>query len=193
MIVQIEDYFGDTIGAVMVTENDIETGELKVLGTTGDISIADIDFDDIFDTNEEKVRIQMELKHLTVDKPKSICRTGNEVGFYHENDRVKNLMQELKSYEALLESFEKGDYYNCHILIFNYFGHIDYGDEFGYFKSHEEICYILSQNLCAQLTEGHSDSFTNFVGRQIAKIKWNLENDCGIKNIDECFNKGELP
>ena len=74
MIVHIEDYFGDTIGAVTVTENDMETGELKVLETTGDISIADIDFDDFFDTNEERIRIQMELKHLTVDKPKSICK-----------------------------------------------------------------------------------------------------------------------
>lgn len=123
----------------------------------------------------------------------SICRTGNEVGFYHEDERVKNLMQELKSYEALLKSFRVGDYYNCHILIFNYFGHIDYGNEFGYFKSHEEICYILSQNLCAQLTEGHSDSFTNFIERQIAKIKWNLKNDCGVKDINKCFSKGELP
>ena len=45
MIIHIEDYFGDTIGAVRVTENDMETGELKVLETIGYISIADIDFD----------------------------------------------------------------------------------------------------------------------------------------------------
>ena len=193
MIIEIEDYNGEQIGAIEVTENSIETGQLEVLDTIGDVSIADIDFDDIFDTNSEKLRIGLELENLTIDKPRGAHRTQNVVGFYHKNERVKKLMQELKSYERLLESFNEEDYYNCSVLIYNYFGHINYANEFGYCKTHEEICYILNTNLCAQLTEGHKDSFTSFVERQIMKIKWNLNNIYNIEDIDECFKEGELP
>ena len=190
MIVEIEDYNGNTIGAIRATENNTN-GEVEVIEYEGDISIADIDFDDIFDTNEEQIKVQMDLQHLTIKKPIGVHRTGNVVGFHHKNKHVKGLMQELKSYEHLLESFNKEDYYNCSVLIYNYFGHIDYAYEFGYVKTHDEICYILNTNLCAELTNGHKTPFTNFVKRQIAKIKYNLENDYGIEDIDECFKQGE--
>lgn len=189
MIIEIENE-EKTIGAIRATENNMN-GEVEVIECEGDISIADIDFDDIFDTNEEKIRIQMDLEYPTINKSIGVHRTGNVVGFYHKNDHVKGLMQELKSYEHLLNSFNKEDYYNCSVLIYNYFGHIDYAYEFGYVKTHDEICYILNTNLCAQLTNGHKTPFTNFVERQIAKIKWNLENDYGIKDINECFKQGE--
>ena len=58
MIIEIEDYMGNTIGATQVHEpeniNDITIEKCK-----GDISIADVDVDTIFDTNELKLRIQM--------------------------------------------------------------------------------------------------------------------------------------
>ena len=57
MIIEIEDYFGNTIGAVQITKNN---NEVNIGACDGDISIADIDVDDIFNTGEEKVRIQLE-------------------------------------------------------------------------------------------------------------------------------------
>lgn len=58
MIIEIEDYFGNTIGAVQIIDNNEEGISVGVCD--GDISIADIDIDDIFLTNENKVRIQLE-------------------------------------------------------------------------------------------------------------------------------------
>lgn len=58
MIIQIEKSNGDTIGAIKLSENNIN-GEFEIEKVTGDISIADIDFDDIFDTNEKKLRLQL--------------------------------------------------------------------------------------------------------------------------------------
>lgn len=59
MIIEIEDCFGNTIGAVQITNNN---DEVIIGACDGDISIADIDVDDIFDTDEEKVRIQLEKR-----------------------------------------------------------------------------------------------------------------------------------
>lgn len=57
MIIEVEDCFGNTIGAVQINNNN---NEVMIGECDGDISIADIDVDDIFDTDEEKVRIQLE-------------------------------------------------------------------------------------------------------------------------------------
>ena len=57
MIIEIEDCFGNTIGAVQIIKNN---NGVNIGACDGDISIADIDVDDIFDTDEEKVRIQLE-------------------------------------------------------------------------------------------------------------------------------------
>lgn len=57
MIIEIEDCFGNTIGAVQINNNN---NGASIGAWDGDISIADIDIDDIFDTDEEKVRIQLE-------------------------------------------------------------------------------------------------------------------------------------
>lgn len=61
MILSIEDKNGETIGAVKLTENNINGDiEIDFNHIIGDISIADIDYDDIFDTNDKKIRIQLE-------------------------------------------------------------------------------------------------------------------------------------
>ena len=58
MIIQIEDYNGNRIGAFRIVENDID-GEDKITDMIGDISHADTEFDDLFNTNENKFRIQL--------------------------------------------------------------------------------------------------------------------------------------
>ena len=58
MIIQIEDYNGKRIGAFRIIENDIN-GEDKITDMIGDISYADTEFDDLFNTNENKFRIQL--------------------------------------------------------------------------------------------------------------------------------------
>ena len=58
MIIEIEDYMGNTIGATQVHEPE-NMNDITIEKCNGAISIADIDNDDIFDTNELKLRIQM--------------------------------------------------------------------------------------------------------------------------------------
>lgn len=58
MIIEIEKSNGETIGAIKVSENNIN-GEFEVEKIVGDVSIADIDYDDIFDTNDKKLRLQL--------------------------------------------------------------------------------------------------------------------------------------
>lgn len=58
MIIEIEDYMGNTIGATQVHEPE-NMNDIKIKRCNGAISIADVDYDDIFDTNELKLRIQM--------------------------------------------------------------------------------------------------------------------------------------
>ena len=59
MILQIEDYNGCELGALNINPNN-EYGEISVRNIRGDVSICDIDFDDIFDTNNYKLRIQLD-------------------------------------------------------------------------------------------------------------------------------------
>ena len=58
MIIEIEDYMGNTIGATQVHEPE-NMNDITIEKCNGAISIADVDNDDIFDTNELKLRIQM--------------------------------------------------------------------------------------------------------------------------------------
>lgn len=58
MIILIEDKNGNDIGAIKVTENNI-FGETEIEQTKGNVSIADIEFDSIFDTNDDLIRIQL--------------------------------------------------------------------------------------------------------------------------------------
>lgn len=60
MIIEIENNEGKQLGALLITENDIN-GNLVIRNSIlKKISIADIDGDDIFNTNEPKIRIQIE-------------------------------------------------------------------------------------------------------------------------------------
>lgn len=162
MILEIENNFGHQLGAVHVVENGPHG--IEVINSCGDLSIADYDFDDIFDTNDKKIRIQLDRT------PSTAFRSGN-----HESC-VSPLEQELGAYKALLKSFQRKDYYDCAVLIINYFGHIDYGCEFGYFKTHDEICNILFTTLLTQLSEDYdSKAFENFVHSMINKCEYNLE------------------
>lgn len=188
MIIEIENRNGSTIGACRLTDNN-EDGFVEIFEMDGAIDYADSEPDYIFDTNEELVRIQ--LQENQIPNP---FRSGNHIGFYHKNEHVKGLMQERASYKALLNSFERGDYYDCGVLIENYFGHINYAYQFGYVKSHAEIVGILHSTLLAQLSTNRNDTpFTNFITRQINKIEWNLKNDYGIKDIEQCYKDGWLP
>ena len=56
--IEIETNTGNTIGAFQLYENN-ENGEVEIQQSTGRISIADIDTDDIFDTNDKKIRVQI--------------------------------------------------------------------------------------------------------------------------------------
>ena len=58
MIIEIEKSNGKTIGAIKVSENNIN-GEFEIEKVVGNVSIADIDYDDIFDTNDKKLRLQL--------------------------------------------------------------------------------------------------------------------------------------
>ena len=60
MILEVEDYEGNTIFAIQTERNDF--GEEEVINTKGNISIADRDFDDIFGTNDFKTRLQLETE-----------------------------------------------------------------------------------------------------------------------------------
>lgn len=57
MIIEIEDTKGNTIGAVQL--NDYQEDGIGIGLMTGDISIADVDMDYIFDTEEILIRIQL--------------------------------------------------------------------------------------------------------------------------------------
>ena len=102
--------------------------------------------------------------------------TLNHDNVGHVPKECRQLVKEYNSYKALLKYYHEKDYYDCHIMIANYFGHISYGKEFGYFKSHDEIVLILFELLLSSLTEGHDiEGFEKFVIRMMNKIKWNCE------------------
>lgn len=185
MIVEIENYYGSTIGAIRVVENN-ENGEVEIKNIKGDISIADFDRDYIFDTNEELMRIQ-----LSKYSNSTIFRTGNLITLRGKTRRIKDLMGEYKSYEAIIEAYDKNEFNEVFILVTNYLGHIDYAKEFGYCKSHEEIVYILLENLLNHFDPRLKDNgFIDFITRQMNKIKWNLENCCHLSKteIDELLS-----
>lgn len=165
MIIEIEDTKGYYIGAMHVEEFNEEINGIKIVDKKGDISIADIEFDDIFDSNEEKIRIQIEKS--------SAFRSSN-----HESCKIP-LEQELGAYLALKEHYLKGEYYYCSVMINNYFGHVNYGKEFGYGKTHDEICLILYQTLLTSLEKNseindNKSSFLSFVNNRIKDIRYNL-------------------
>ena len=57
-VIEIENNKGETVGSIELTENNLN-GEISFRRCTG-VSVADIDFDDIFETNNQKIRLQLE-------------------------------------------------------------------------------------------------------------------------------------
>lgn len=164
MIIEIENYNGETIGTMHVREFDDGINDIDILDVDGDFDVADVDFDDIYDTNERKVRLQKNIKDY--DKPDYMslnyasCKTPEE--------------QEVIAYQVLKDHYLKGEYYYCKVLIWNYFGHIDYG-RMGYNKSHSQIISILFENLLFSIQEDNNN-FVDFIDRQINKIqKWLID------------------
>lgn len=78
MIIEIEDYMGNTIGATQVHEPE-NMNDIKIKKCIGDISIADIDYDTIFDTNELKLRIQMTTEESLNDNIKKANAIVNDI------------------------------------------------------------------------------------------------------------------
>lgn len=194
VVIEIEDNDGSSIGAFRVVEenNKTEITDFKDHLLIGkNISYADSDEDYFFDTDDELIRIQLICEEDS--KIKNPYRSANYIGFYHENDEVIGLVQELASYRRLLKSFDEGDYYNCGVLIENYFGHIDYWYQFGYNKTHAEIVSILHTNLLSEISGNTANSFTSFCERQINKIIGSLEDDYNIEDVDKLMEENWLP
>lgn len=160
MIIELKNNKNKRIGSMQICEFDDEYNDLKIEEVRGDIVVNDDAFDDIYDTNDRKVQITLETSPFD--------------SLNHESC-VSPLEQELGAYKAVKKSFLKGDYNDCCTLIKYYFGHIDYDREFGYYKTHGEICLILFTNLLWSIQSG-KDNFISFVDDMIGKIEWNLEN-----------------
>lgn len=165
MIIEIKNNKEKRIGSINMYEFDDEINDMLVNEVKGNISVDETGFDDIYDTNDRKLTITLETSPFASQNHES-C--------------VTPLEQELGAYKALKKSFLEGHYNNCSVLINYYFGHIDYWKEFGYNKTHGEICLILYTNLLFSLESG-KDSFINFVDSMIGKIEWNLEHQDFLK------------
>lgn len=180
MIIEIENDLGLRLGAIRFEEIDEYGEEIVIHDITKNLSVADIEFDDIFDTNERKIRLQIE--------DSKIFSTRNYYNVGDVPEECRDLVKELNSYSVALKWYNRKNYHDCYIIIENYFGHIDYGKEFGYFKTHEDICQILLRNLTFSISkDGNKDSFTDFCQSMMRKIIWNLENYHNYK-----VNKEEL-
>lgn len=159
-VVEIENEKGNSIGALRIFKTPEDNLDVECKG----LSLADMEFDDIFGTNDEKVRVMLN------ESP--TFQSNNYINVGGVKDDCRNLVLELSAYDALLRHYHDRQLYDCHVLIENYFGHIDYGVEFGYWKSHDEICLILYQNLLASFDVNcdGNNPFTDFVNRMRNKI-----------------------
>lgn len=167
VVLNIENNNGYRLGAIRLTENN-EDGEIEIKEIEDNIQLENITFDYIFDTNEQEVTV-------------SIKNTRTFGSHNHDNvgaipEECKQLVKEYNSYKVLLDYYNNYEYYDCYIIIANYMGHINYGTEFGYFKTHEDICKILFESLLSSLDPRHNkDRFVDFIERMMRKIVWNLE------------------
>ena len=105
MILEIEDYNGERLGALRIHENSINDN-IEIINKLGDISICDIDFDNIFSSNEHKMRISLEKVHNYDSISDSIvediitCRRGEmydeEILDMFVNDFYENKMEIIR-------------------------------------------------------------------------------------------------
>lgn len=168
VVISIEDSMGQRqLGAIRL--NDDGSGEFDDTKTEN-MDFVDVEFDDNFGTNEFQLRVWLEKS--------TAFKTNNHENVAHVPDECRQLVKEYNSYKALLKYFKEEKYYDCYIMIAYYFGHIDYWNEFGYLKTHDEICCILFESLLSSLDPQHdSNRFEDFVTRMMNKIKWNLKHE----------------
>lgn len=159
MYINVNNSKGRNIGFVQISEDELDE---YTYTTNGDVKVSKCNFEYLTDDYLE------EEKEISISVDDSPFESLNYASC------VSPLEQELSAYEALKESYLKGQYNNCCTLIKYYFGHINYAKEFGYHKTHGEIGFILFTNLLYSIESG-KDSFINFVDSMIGKINWNLE------------------
>lgn len=129
--------------------------------------------------------IQGNLEYVKSEDNIVYIKLKNNLAFksFNYESCLNPLEQELASYKTLKKHYLNKEYRDCSTLIRYYFGHIHYGIEFSYNKTHDEICFILYENLLYSIETG-KDNFINFIDRMIAKIQWNIDNqDFLEKNI----------
>lgn len=159
VVVEIEDYNGNRMGSCQIKFDDM-SNDYEIYDIDGEFDIADIDFDDIYATNDRKIRLQQNTRKEKVP----FLSLNIESGSSPEE-------QEIGAYKKLKQYYLDKDYYYCFVMIWNYFGHIDYG-RLGYYKTHGEIVGILIENLLVNIQQGNpeSGSLIRFIDDMIYKI-----------------------
>lgn len=112
MILEIEDYNGSRLCALDLEPYSENNHMIEVVNTEGDVSIADVEFDDIFGTNSFKLRIQLDninnrnvIAESIVDDIVS-CRRGEMYDldilcmyvddyFEHEMNEIRTIVDEM--------------------------------------------------------------------------------------------------
>ena len=103
MIVSFEDFYGNYIGSAQLIdcENDI-----CVENIDGNISIADVSFDDLFGSNDKKIRIQLDKKNRETYRFEIICTLKTlffNIDLNHLSiDDLKDFYQLNKDYGNIL-------------------------------------------------------------------------------------------
>ena len=90
--------------------------------------------------------------------------------FGSNDDMISIRVNESQTFSSMDKTFTVG-YDN------KKYSEIDYAKEFGYNKTHDEICLILFQNLLASF-DAHNEKpnpFLDFVNRMRNKIGWSLQ------------------
>ena len=165
VVIKIENKKGKELGALKINR----TPEMNIDYETKNVEYVDESFDNIFGSNDDMISIRVNESQT--------FSSMNYINVSEVPDNCKDLVLELSAYNQLLEHYENRYLYDCYILIANYFGHIDYAKEFGYNKTHDEICLILFQNLLASF-DAHNEKpnpFLDFVNRMRNKIDWSLQ------------------
>lgn len=111
MIISFEDYNGNKYGALNIHEDEFGAFHINV---DGNIDVADIDFDDVFDTNERMIRVQydfnkqdfelicslkalffdIDINYLCIDDLRKIYQYNLDIGKIVELDFSENRTNE---------------------------------------------------------------------------------------------------
>ena len=108
MILEIEDFFDNKLGAIQFLNNCDEYN--NIINTNGPISIADCDtYDDIFDTNDFTIRIQLE----SINKDNIVSNIVDHIistrsGQMYDEEIARNCIDDYLS-DFTQELFEKID------------------------------------------------------------------------------------